>query len=89
MAVFYAWGILEKYDRIYDMTLFRANKDKFIGKGMAMDQGAFTQMVKALLKEKGKYAIKMEAWYRIYSIRYAVAKNEKLVKLYHSIKGIE
>lgn len=87
IAVFYAWGMLDQYEGIYDLTRFRANRDKFIGKGLAMDQGTFTKMVKKLMKERGCYTLKMELWYLLYSFRYALAKNPALVKLYHSIKG--
>ena len=86
IAVFYAWGMLDKYEGIYDLTQFHDNRDKFIGKGLAMDQGTFTKMVKKILKEKKLYTAKMELWYQVYSFRYALAKNPVLVKLYHSIK---
>lgn len=87
IAVFYAWGMLDKYEGIYDLTQFHANRDKFIGKGLAMDQGTFTQMVKKILKERKLYTARMELWYLLYSFRYALARNPALVKLYHSIKG--
>lgn len=87
IAVFYAWGMLDKYEGIYDLTQFHANRNKFIGKGLAMDQGTFTKMVKQELRKSKLYTIRMELWYILYSIRYGLAKNRKLVQIYHSLKG--
>ena len=86
IAVFYAWGNLEQYADIFDLSCFYADRDKFVGKGLAMDQGSFTKMVKQILKKKKLYTEKMKLWYFLYSIRYRLAKNKWLVGVYHSIK---
>lgn len=89
IAVFYAWGILDQYKDIMELSGFYADRDKFVGKGLAMDQGSFTKMVKKILRKKNLYTAKMELWYILYSIRYWLAKNKWLVEAYHFVKGMK
>lgn len=88
IAIYYAWGVLDKYEDSIDQSYFKCNKNKFIGRALAADQKSFARIVKKLLREKRLYTISMEIWYRLYSLRYLLAKNRKLVKFYHKLKKV-
>lgn len=87
IAIFYAWGILDQYEGIYDLTKFNANRNKFIGRGLAADQRTFAKMVKKLLRKSKRYTFMMDVWYVLYRIRYTLAKSGKLVALVHALRG--
>lgn len=88
IGLFYAQGTLDEYADIFDLSFFYANKAKFIGRNVEADQGAFAKKVVRMLKRNHKYP-KATGLYRMYyHLRYKIAKNKKLVKLYHKIRGI-
>ena len=89
IGLFYAQGILEEYEDIFDLSFFYSNKAKFIGKNVEADQGAFAKKVIKMLKDNHKYPMSTNFYRLYYHIRYKLAKNEQLVKLYHRIRGIE
>jgi hypothetical protein len=86
IGIFYAQGILDEYADIFDLSFFYRNKARYIGQNLEADQGAFTKTVQALLKENNKYPLGINIWRWLYRMRYRLAKNEKLVAVYHKIK---
>lgn len=89
IGLFYAKGILEEYKDIFDLSYFYNNRAKFIGKNVESDQGAFAEKVVRMLKDNHKYPVGTWVYRIYYHTRYKLAKNDKLVKFYHKIKGIE
>ncbi len=87
ISLYYSWGILDEYKEIFDLTYFNANKNKFIGCALAADQKYFAGKVKQSLKKAKKYRFSMTIWYRLYRIRYSLAKNKKLVRFYYKFRG--
>lgn len=87
IAILYSWGMLEDYREIIDLSQFESNKAKFLGRGLASDQKAFSNQVYKILKKSGNLPKGTKLWNLLYRIRYRLAKNNKLVKLYHSIKS--
>ena len=89
IGLFYAQGKLEDYKNIFDLSFFYENKAKFIAKNVEADQGAFSKEVVKMLKKNHKYPVGTSFFRPYYHIRYKLAKNDKLVKFYHKIRGIE
>lgn len=89
IGLFYAQGKLEEYEDIFDLSFFYNNKAKFIGKNVEADQGTFAKKVIKMLKNNHKYPVGTDFYRIYYYIRYKLAKNDKLVRFYHKIKGIE
>ena len=83
IAILYAHGLLEEYENIIDTSIFKKNKARFIGRNLAADQKGFVVQVFNLLKSKNKKPKGIEFWRFLYGIRYKLAKNKKLVKIYH------
>ncbi|WP_140397275.1 hypothetical protein [Flavonifractor sp. An82] len=89
ISLYYAWGVLEKYQKIFDLSYFNANKSKFIGCALAADQKYFAGKVKNSLKKEKKYTLSITIWYLLFKIRYSLAKNKKLVRIYYKLIGKE
>lgn len=87
IALYYAWNILDEYSEIFDLSYFKANKNKFIGCALAADQRYFAGKVRNALKQNKKYNPIISSWYFVYRTRYMLAQNKWLVKIYHRIQG--
>lgn len=87
ISILYAFGNLEKYESIFDLSYFYSNKAKFIGKGMASDQKVFADEVMKLLVESKLLPKGTRFWRLAYSFRYALSKNPILVRIYHKVIG--
>ena len=85
IAILYANDLLEEYEDIIDTSIFKKNKARFIGQNLAADQRGFVVQVFRLLKNKNKKPKGVEFWRFLYGIRYKLAKNKKLVKIYHKL----
>lgn len=88
IGLFYAQNKLDEYKNIFDLSFFYNNKAKFIGKNVEADQGAFARKVISMLKENDKYPVGTDFYRICYRIRFSLAKNQRLVKIYHKLKGI-
>ena len=86
IGIFYAQGVIDDYKDIFELSYFNQNRAKFIGRNLKADQGAFAKKVEKILKESKKYPFGTSYWKLIYSIRYTIAKNKKIVELYHRFK---
>lgn len=89
IGIFYAKGILKEYEDIFDLSFFNRNKAKFIGKNVEADQGTFAKKVVKILKDNHKYPAGTNFYRLFYCIRYKLAKSERLVKIYHKLRGVE
>lgn len=78
-------GALDKYKNLIDTTLYYKNKAKFIGYELAGDKGVFSSEIRQGLKEKNMMTLKVKFWCLIYSIRFSLAKNKTLRKIYLTI----
>ncbi len=87
ITLYYAWGVLDSYAGIFDLSVFNANKNKFIGCALAWDQRYFAKKVRKELREAKKDSPMISVWQVLYRIRYSLAKNQGLVKLYHKLRG--
>lgn len=87
ISVLYSSDKLDGYDGIFDLSHFYKNKAKFIGRNLEADQGAFAKKVEKLLKKNHKYPACTWFYRIIYRIRYKLAKNQSLVRIYHRLKG--
>lgn len=77
----YAYGELDNYSNIYDLSYFEKDKARFVGKYLATDHKEFSLFVKKLLKSKKKMPKFYEIWYIIYSFRYLLARSKLLRKI--------
>lgn len=80
--------MLDNYKDIFDLSYFEQNSNKFIGQGLAADQRAFSKQMIKELKSVHQYNWLTKVWYLFYRIRYGLAKNVKLVYLYHSVSRL-
>ena len=82
----YLDDLLDEYNDIFELKYFKRNKAKFIGRNLAADQKLFAKKLKAELKKKHKYPIFTSFYHLIFSLRYKLAKNKRLVSFYHKFK---
>lgn len=75
-------GELKNYESIIDVDLYYKNSEKFIGRYLAGDKGAFSKEVKKNLIEQNKLTLWVKLWEIIYKWRFKLAKNDKIVRLY-------
>lgn len=80
---------LDEYSDIFDLSYYWKNKAKYIGKYAESDHGGFVENIIKMLKNKHKYPFGSNFYRVYYHIRYKLAKNSKLVRFYHKIKGID
>ncbi len=85
ITALYALDILDKYEGIFDLSFFKENKGKFMAQQLSSDHPEFTLELKKMLKRTNKYAPNTNFWIFMYSIRYFLARNKKLVKVYHTL----
>lgn len=79
----YVAGKLDEFSEVFDLRAFQSNKGKYIGRAMAADYKAFTNHIKRSLKSMGKLPPSAWIWERIYSFRYFLSRNKKMVVFYH------
>lgn len=79
----YARKILDNYEEIFDTSYFYKNKAKFIGRILAADQKQFAKQAKKELKKNKLYPGLTGFYHSMYRLRYKLAKNKFLVRLYH------
>ncbi len=77
-------GELDNYESVFDFTLYKANKNKFIGRYLAADHGELAKEIELNLKKQNKLKSSVKFWKFMFKIRFKLAKNKTLVKL---IKG--
>ncbi len=87
ITLYYAWGVLDSYAEIFDLSFFNANKNKFIGCALAADQRYFAKKVRQELREAKKDSPMISVWYTLYRVRYGLAKNKGLVKIYYKFRS--
>lgn len=82
----YAFGKLDAFENVFDLSAFRSNTGKYVGKGLAADYPAFSRGIKVALKKDGKMPSNEWIWERLYRVRYFLSKNKSLVAFYHKLK---
>ncbi len=86
----YALGKLDKYEKIFDLRLFKSNIPKYIGHEFAHDTKSFSEPIKKQLKEQGLYSFGMLLWklyWRIHDwLWFRLRKSKKLRKIYGVLK---
>lgn len=87
ITTLYAIKQLDKFDAIFDLSLFNKNKNKYIGRELASDLYEFADELTAYLKNNGKYSLLILMWRLVYKGRYTFAKSKVIVKLYHELIG--
>ena len=78
---------LEAFSSVFDISTYKSNPGKFIGKGLAADLHAFSKPIKQQLRQKKKLPANAWVWELLYRTRYFLSKSDFLVKCYHNIKG--
>ena len=79
-------GKLDAFENVFDLSAFRSNTGKYVGKGLAADYPAFSRGIKVALKKDGKMPSNEWIWERLYRVRYFLSKNKSLVAFYHKLK---
>lgn len=78
---------LDAFASVFDLSAYKKNPGKFIGKGLAADLHAFSHSIKQQLRQQNKLPANEWLWELLYRFRYFLSKSNFLVKCYHSIKG--
>lgn len=79
---------LDAFDSVFDLSAYKKNPGKFIGKGVSADLHAFAHPIKQQLRQQNKMPANEWLWELLYRFRYFLSKSKFLVKCYHSIKKI-
>ena len=82
----YLENLLDEYQDIFDLSYFYKNKAKFIGRILAADRKLFGKTLKKTLKKQHKLPPFSMFYYRLYRIRYSLAKHKRLVAFYHKLR---
>ena len=82
----YANGNLDAFDQVFDLSYFKKNTGKYMGRGLAGDQPAFSRHLKKHLKAANKLPRNEWIWEVLYRIRYFLSKNKMLVRFYYKLK---
>ena len=87
VTTLYSIGQLNRFEDVFDLSLFYNNKDKYIAKELASDLYEFSDELTAYLQSNKKYSFKIKLWRAVFKMRYVMARSRFLVRLYHSIIG--
>ena len=85
VTTLYSIGQLNRFEDVFDLSLFYNNKDKYIARGLAGDLYEFSDELTAFLRSNKKYSFKIKFWRAAFKIRYVIARSRFLVRLYHAI----
>lgn len=86
VTTLYTLGCLEDYESVFDLTIFKNNKEKFIAKELADDAKAFTNEIKDNLHSPELKYAKLRVYLIPFSLRHSLRKHTELRRIYRHIR---
>ena len=80
VSMLYCDNKLDLYENVFDLSVFKSNKAKYIGYELATDHGSFSRMISRRMKERDIVPPHTVGWRLFWTIRFKISRL-KIVRL--------